>query len=506
VLHRLVALAQALGDWERLARALRWLADLEGDPAKRAKHLYAAAGVIRDMAGDPARAAALYEEALDTDATCLEAFERVVRLWTHERDWQKLEHAYTRMIARARGSQPRGHPKLLHALYHQLGLLLRDRIGDMPRALATFRMACAVSPDHDEDQRIVIELLLLTGQVDGAIAEFRSAARTSPQDPTSYQRLYEVHMKRGDHDRAWCAADVLVHLGAADESQRRFVSDFPPVDVDEVPGTLAACAWKSHVLAEGLDERLTAIFRFLIPAVVRARLGRVPARSRIGWLGAQVRDDDSPAAEHLVRMVRAAAEVLGVPRPMLLARPRMTHPLAVAPIPTPALYVSMPAVEALPAELLVFLVGRRLAELRPDLVAHALFPTATELRTLLKTALRVAVATRSTPPQIRDEAAVAAALEAHEVEGLRAAVSTILGTHAQADVAAWLRWADLSASRASLLVGGDFDLACHARTLEPRSPSDLAPSEWRKEMTAFAISDAYAELRDAIGVNVEARC
>jgi tetratricopeptide (TPR) repeat protein len=503
VLHRLVALARTLGDWERLARALRWLADLAGEPAKRAKHLVAAGGVIGDLAGDPARAAALYEEALDVDATCLAAFERVVRLWTQERDWEKLSHAYTRMISRARGGRD---AKLLHALYHQLGLLLRDRIGDLPRALAAFRMACAASPHQEMDQRIVVELLLLMGQVDGAIAEFRSAARTSPQDPTSYRRLYDVHMKRGDHDRAWCAADVLVHLGAADEAQRRFVSDFPPVYVDEVPRTLAAGAWKSHVLAEGLDPRLTAIFRFLIPAVVRARLGRVPARSRIGWLGAQVRDDDSPAAADLVRTVRAAAEVLGVPRPMLLARPRMTVALAVAAIPTPALYVSMPAVEALPAELLVFLVGRRLAELRPDLVAHALFPTATELRTLLKTGLRVAVATRSTPPQDRDEAAVASALEAHEVEGLRDAVSAIVGTHAQADVAAWLRWADLSASRAGLLLGGDFDLACHAMKLEPRSPSDLAPSDWRKEMTAFAVSDAYAELRDAIGVNVEARC
>jgi tetratricopeptide (TPR) repeat protein len=502
-LHRLVALAQKLGDGERLARALRWLADLEQEPAKRAKHLYATAGVVRDMIGDPGRAANLYEEALDVDASCLEAFERLVRVWTRARDWENLELAYTRMIARVRRRQD---TRLLHALYHQLGLLLRDRIGDMPRALAAFRMACAVSPDDDEDQRIVTELLLLMGQVDGAIAELRNAVRSAPDDPTSYRRLYDVHLHRGDHDRAWCTANVLVHLGAADESQRGFVADFPPVDVDDVPGTLAASAWKSHVLAGGLDRRLTAIFRFLIPAVVRARLGRVPARRRLGWLGEQVRDTDSAEAERLVRTVRAAAEVLGVPRPMLLARPRSTLPLSVAPIPTPALYVSMPAVEALPPELLVFLVGCRLAELRPDLIAHALFPTSTELRTLLKTAMRVAVATPSAPPHDRDEAAIAAALEAHELEGLRAAVSTIVGTHAQADVSAWLRWADVSASRAGLLVSGDFDLACRAMQREPRSPSDLAPGERQREMIAFAVGDAYAQLRDAIGVNVESRC
>jgi hypothetical protein len=154
----------------------------------------------------------------------------------------------------------------------------------------------------------------------------------------------------------------------------------------------------------------------------------------------------------------------------------------------------------------VFVVGRRLAELRSELVAHALFPTPAELKTLLKTALRVAVATPAAPPQNRDEAAILAALEAHEVEGLRAAVSTIVGAQSHPDVAAWLRLADLSASRAGLLLVGDFDRACRAMQHEPRSPGDLAPSEWRKEMCQFAVSDAYAELRDAVGVNVEARC
>jgi tetratricopeptide (TPR) repeat protein len=503
VLHRLAAVSQSLGDWEKLARALRWLADLEQDAGKRAKHLYAVAGVVRDKVGDHERAALLYEETLDADPSRLEAFERIVRLWTEHRDWEKLEHAYTRMIGRARDGRD---PKLLHALYHQLGLLLRDRINDLPRALAAFRLACSIGPPEKEDQQIVVELLLLLGQVDGAVSEVRAMARATPLEAEHYRKLYELQLKRTAHDKAWCAANVLVHLGAADDAQRRFVADFPAVELDDVPGTLAAIAWRSHLLAHGLDERLTAIFRFFVPGVVRARLGNIPANSRMRWLGAQVREGDSPAAARLVRVVGAAAEILGVPRPMLLARPHLPVPFAVAPTPTPALFVSMPAVEALPQELLVFVVARRLAELRPELVAHALFPTPAELKTLLKTALRVAVATPATPPQNRDEAVILAALEDQEVEGLRAAVSTIVGAQSHPDVAAWLRLADLSASRAGLLLIGDFDQAWRAMQHEPRSPGDLAPSEWRKEMSLFAVSDAYADLRDAVGVNVEARC
>ena len=194
-----------------------------------------------------------------------------------------------------------------------------------------------------------------------------------------------------------------------------------------------------------------------------------------------------------------------MPRPLLLARSRLPVPFAVAPTPTPALFVSMPMVEAVPPELLVFLVGQRLAELRPELVAHALFPTLSELKTLLKTALRVAVATRTAPPKDSDEAAIARALEPQELEGLREAVSAIVGTEAQADVRHWHQQADLSIARAGLLLTGDFELTWRAMQREPRSPSDLAPAEWRAEMLRFAVSDEHADLREAIGVCVEAR-
>jgi len=41
---------------------------------------------------------------------------------------------------------------------------------------------------------------------------------------------------------------------------------------------------------------------------------------------------------------------------------------------------------------------------------------------------------------------------------------------------------------------------------EPRSPADLGPTDWRAEMLRYLVSDEHAELRDAIGICVEARC
>ena len=503
ILHRLVALAKTLGDWEKLARSLRWLAELEPEPAQRAKQLYASAGVVHEKIGDRPRAALLYEEALDLDPARLEAFERLVRAWTEEHDWEKLELAYTRMIGRIRQG---ADAKLLHALYHQLGLLLRDRIGDMPRALAAFRLARSARPEEEEDQRIVVELLLLMGEIDGAVAEMRNAVRAAPQDPASYRKLYDVHLRRGAHDKAWCAANVLVHLGAADEVQRRFVDDFPPVALEEARGTLASCAWKSHLLAERLDERLTAIFRFFVPAVVRARMGRVPAGSRMRWLGAQVSETESAAAERLVRMVRIRRRSS---RAAAAAAPR-------APPPAGAL---RPGPHAHARALRVDSRGRgppagapRLPRRPPPRRASARARRARPLSHCdgAQGSAQVSPSCRDCdalrPPHDPHEAAVLAALEAHELEGLRAAVSTIVGTPSQPDVARWLRLANLSASRAGLLLCGDFDLAWRSMQGEPRSPSGLAPGDWRKEMASFAVSDGYHELHDAIAVNVETRC
>ena len=305
VLHRLVGLHGSLGEWEKLLEALRALGDLEREPKRRAKHYYASAGVIREKIGDARRAARLYEEVLDLDDSRLDAFERVVRIWTDLRDWRQLEVAYRRMVARGHDGRDL---RLQHALYHQLGLLYRDRIGDLPRALDAFRRAAKADPNDDEDRRIVVELLVLSGRPEQAITDVRNTLRANPTRPSTYRELYELFLRQGMHDKAWCAANALVHLREADEGHHKFVADFPPVNLAGVPGTLAACAWPSHLVDPGIDERLTAIFRNFVPAVVRARMARVPEKARLKWLGAQVQEDQSPAAARIMQLVRDGAE------------------------------------------------------------------------------------------------------------------------------------------------------------------------------------------------------
>ncbi len=414
----------------------------------------------------------------------------------------ELEIAYRRMLGRI---QPRADRALEHALYHQLGLVYRDRLGDLPRALEAFRRASNAAPGNEQERRIVVELLVLTGQDEQAIGEMRASLAADAMRASTYRELGELFLRQQTPDRAWCAANALVHLREADEDNRRYVADFPPLPLSEIPGTLAACAWETHLIGPGVDRKLAEIFRAFVPAVLRARLARVSPRTLEKALGAPLHAEDSPVAAHLVQLVQDAAEIFGMDVPMLYSKPKLTVPLSVAPTPQAALFVSLPAVEALAPDLLPFLVARRLAELRPSSWPTLCSRRAASFRALLKGALRVAISTRAAPPKHPDEAAIAAALEPGEAEALREAVSAVVGTQARADVRTWHQQVDLSTSRAALLLTGDLEVAFRAAQCEPRSATDLTITEWRAEMLRFLVSDEHADLRAAIGTNVDAR-
>jgi len=91
-----------------------------------------------------------------------------------------------------------------------------------------------------------------------------------------------------------------------------------------------------------------------------------------------------------------------------------------------------------------------------------------------------------------------------EAHALRAAVGSVLQSGATLDVRRWSQLADISASRAGLLLAGSIEGARRGNMMEVRGPGDLPPREWLAEMVQFATTDTYADLRAAIGVGVGA--
>ena len=500
LLHTLLWLYGELQCWEKLIETLRAVADVHADPAAKAKSVYAMAMVVRDHMGDLRRTATLLEEVLDLDATRLDAFERVVRVHTELRDWMELKHAYGRMLRRLKTD---GDVDLKHALFFQLGIIYRDRLGDAARALDSFRAAQRLKPDAVDVRKGMTELLIVTDQLDDAVSMVRAALKKDPQDIALYNELYDLFLRKRAFDRAWCAVDALVTLGSRlDAEKSRFYGDYPAPSLSKIPGTLTAGAWRSHILHAELDPALTAIFALVTPAVLRARVALVPFQALRASLGEPLRSNGALAHE-ILRAVGDASEILNFSTPSLHAR-KGTTPLSLAPAKN-AMFVSLEACEALPTDALAFVVGKKMSEMRPELSARAACPSVSELKALVHLAVQLAEPSLAMPSTGNPafDRALAQSISREEKAGLRAAIGAAKAQGSELDVSRWSQLAEISSARVGLLLSGRIEASKRGMHGDPRLPGDLSPKDKLSELLVFSVSEEYAELRAAIGVAVE---
>lgn len=498
LLETLMWLYRELAAWDDLARVLGDVAEAQVTPEDKLKALLALAEVVRDEIGDRMRAAELFDQALDLDKERLDVFEQLVRTLTEEKNWERLERSYRKMIARVKDDDA---SQLHFLLFHQLGLIYRDRLGDASRAYDALDAASRLRPDDGEVRKIVIELLVVTDNLDSAVARLRDAIDRDPHDARLYAELYELFLRQRSFDKAWCAVNVLARLGEPNAEQRRFLDDYAPMPLDQIPGQIVEQAWRSHVLHAELEPALTSLFSLMTPAVARLRFGQLRPEERVGR-------PFTPTHSRMHDAIRAtfdhAAEILGIRAPELLLADVMSPvPFAPALAPFGSILVCGPLVEAQSSSL-VYMVGKRLAEQRPELIAHAFFPSVTDLGTLLASAVRISrnEIAKDTPSAALD-ASFASILTPHERDGLRRIVFQATSDGSPLDVRRWSRIADLSSMRAGLLLCGDVELA--RRSIE--AEADAAPSEVTTrdkigELYKFATSDLYSDLRGAIGVAV----
>jgi hypothetical protein len=154
-------------------------------------------------------------------------------------------------------------------------------------------------------------------------------------------------------------------------------------------------------------------------------------------------------------------------------------------------------------------VGKRLAELRPELMARPFFPTTTELGAVLAAAVRITQVSMPHDPNhpdaatLRFEQSVATMLTHEQRAALVQAITTTQRSGKKLDVKRWSQLADLTSTRAGLLLCGDVHLARKAMMHETQSPCDLPPRERLGAMLLWATSDQHAELRQALGIAIK---
>ncbi len=497
ILHMLVWIYTEIEEWAYLTEVLRSIADSETEPVRRAKGTYAMALVLRDKVGDPKRAAGAFEQVLDLDPSRLEAFERLVRVHTERRDWAALAKSYERMILR---TPAEGEAEQKHALLFQLGLVYRDRVGDVPRALQAFRGALQIKPGDGTTRKALVELLLIARQMTDALDVVRAAIALRPDDAEACIDLCDVTMRLHAFDHAWRALDAASALGATLNGEaERFLHDFTAIPLSTARVALAA-ADRKRLFHPKLDPLLTGIFALVTRAILRSPRVRATREQAGRALGPPLQAG-TPDAERILAAVRRSAQLLGFSAPDLYAR---KTPAAVDGIPNaPGLLVSLEACSALGDGPLAFLVTKQLAANDPELLSASIFPTLPELGALLSAAFHAVEPPRG--PEVDGgpfDRIVREALAPEDRERLRALVASAKAKDARFDVASWKRFADASATRVGLLLAGSLDAARRAMNSSPQVAGAMSPRDQLQELVVLQLGDTYGELRVAIGVAV----
>lgn len=481
--------------WERVAPIQRALCEIEVEPDRKAKMLTSLAQLLEDRIGDATAATDALEEALELDATRLDAFERLVRLYTRQKDWIGLSTAYRQMLGRLDEAKD---PKLAYALNHQLGLVYRDRIGDAERALKCFTQAATLRPDDLEARKIVTELLVVTERLDAAVEVARATLKKDPTDQQLYRDLYELFLRAHAYDKAWCVAEAMSVLGPLTDTERQFVEDYPPVDPSEIPASLLATAWPTHVHHADLDRTISSALQIAVSVYLRARLQQAAPPP----LGTPLDQDPSPEAARVLQAFKNAAEVLACQMPALHGSPVPGPLFSTVLAIHPTLTISLATSQTVSNDTLNFLATKRLAEQQPALRARSLFPSVQELKQLFFTTTQLATTGPTSMMRPGWDGGLGAVMTPDERAALRGLVAGVATTGQKLDVKRWLQLAEVTAMRAGLLICGSVLTAQRAMGLEPRMPDDLPATQWLSELGMYAASEQYFELRETIHVAI----
>ena len=504
LLHKLLQLFQKSSEWARMVDTIQSIADLEERPEIKARYFYTMAQVYRDKLLDPDRAVELFNEALDLNPEYLEAFERINKILTAQKNWKQLERSYRKMIHRIAG---RGNHELENALWHALGLVYRDRLQMVSEAIEAFKMASATKPEAMIEHQILAELYENSEQFDDAIREQRVLLGHDTLAIDPYRALYRLYLHKQTYDEAWCLAAAMAFLGQAEGEERQFFDDYRPQGMLPVRGRLGNDSWASQLVHQDQNPYISRIMEMIAPAALQAKIAQLKLHNKLPVMDARFRQDPATSTVTFAKTFGWAAQVLGIAVPDLYVRSDVPAAIATVPAMPPASIAGQAVLSGFQPHELSFVCGKHLAYYRPEHFIRTLFPTQAELTIMLFAGVFIAQPQRAMPTDMQQQIQITARELAKymlpmQLEGLRLVVKKFLEEGAKANIKRWNQAVELTACRAGLLLCGDLEVAKKILSAEAQIPGDLSPAEKMKDLMLFSVSEEYSALRRVLGVGI----
>ncbi|MDP9149687.1 MAG: tetratricopeptide repeat protein, partial [Myxococcota bacterium] len=507
LLHKLIALYQATENWSKMIDTLQSIAENETDPVRKSKFLYTMAQLYRDKEDDQDKAVELFSEALDLNPQYLEAFERINKLLTTKRDWKGLERAFRKMLRRMSTANV-ANPGLEFTLWHNLGLIYRDRLKDPTSAIESFKMATRFRPDEAVERQILAELYEGTDQIDAAVGEHSLVLQKDPLRVDPYRSLYKLYLRKHDRDRAWCMCAALAFLRKAQEDELRFFEENRPRGMLQVKSRLDNDAWVRNLFHRDENLYIGKIFEMLTPSAIIAKTNQLRLQKQLPVLDRRFRQDPVTSTVTFAKTFGWAAQVLGVTTPELYVRNDVPGALIAVPATPPASVTGQTVLTGFTPQELTFIVGKHLSGYRGEHYIKSLFPTMNELKVILFAGVKIVMPDFTVPGEMAQAVnATASELLKHmqpvQRESLKLVVQKWMEDGAKADLKRWMQAIEITACRAGLLLCADMDIAKKIIGAEPQLPGDLPPAEKVKELLVFSVSEQYFALRKTLGVGLD---
>jgi tetratricopeptide (TPR) repeat protein len=506
LLHKLLQLYQAAGEWQRMIETLQAIADLEERPEIKARYVFTQAQICRDKLEDQDRAVELFNDALDLNPSYLEAFERINKVLTGQKNWKQLERSYRKMIHRIAG---KGNTDLEHTLWHQLGLIYRDRLQQPDTAIEAFKMASVTKPESPVVHQILVELYEVNERWDDAIVEQRILLLQDPLAIDPYKALYRLYLHKQTYDEAWCLAAAMAFLRKADDEEKRFFEDYRPQGILPVKGRLTNELWASSVFHPEENQHISKIFEMLAPAALQAKIAQLQSQNKLPVLDKRFKQDPATSTVTFAKTFGWAAQVLGIQSPDLYVRNDVRGAIVAVPAVPPASVAGQTVLTGFQPQELTFMCGKHLSHYRGEHYIRTLFPTHAELTIMLFAGVMIASPNTPMPQemaaQIRATAQeLAKYMQPVQLEGLRMMVKRFIDDGAKANIKRWNQAAELTACRTGLIVSGDLEVAKKILSAEEQLPGDQSTADKMKELLLYFVSNEYTQVRKALGIAVAA--
>jgi tetratricopeptide (TPR) repeat protein len=502
---------ERLERWPQVVQLLSDLADaLEGGPVaeaprERAAVRFSAADVALASLRDEPRAMALLDRGLDEDPANDRALHTLASLHAARKDWEGLDAAYARMIARLARI---GDVERAWGLCRTLAGLRRGERNDVPGAIEALSAAVSCKPGDVESRALLAELLVSQGELAAAMPHYEELALLVPADAGVHARIFDLSQQAGEADRAWLAGCVLEELGAADMDQQLVVDQYRTSGPIRPLRSLNDAAWDELLRAPGSDAVAASIFAAIAAAAAAARVDELRDARKLVSLDPERRQGASSTAS-AVRSFHWAAHVLGVEAPQIYAMDDVPGGVAAVAAAAPSTVLGPGVLRGVSTKELAFLAGRHLTYYRPEHYALVHYPTLSELSVLFLAAVKLALPDLAVPDAMgaavtRTRKALSRRLDDGDKRRLQAAVERLQAREGRVDLAVWIRSVELSAHRAGLLLCGDLATAMSRVRAEIRAIGELGLDEKRADLLAYGDSRKHAAARAMLGVDARA--